>query len=317
MVAARPIQLIATDVDGTLFNSRHEVPPSAAQAVRRATAAGVPIVICTGKMPGPWSERMLPALGLRNYAVYNNGGLIVDGAGKTMYEAALDADVVLEVLEAIEALGGRTTAVAYSVQGRDHKYQLFSNESADENLAVRWIAGAGEHPPVPVGSLRRFVQESQGLAVNKLWITTRYAPEEGLIEPGSNNWVEWEALSAAMTASVAGRAEILLQDRHTLPGLRGNSTIELMPLGQNKAAALEKVLKNLELPPEAMMCLGDGLNDLEMLALAGTSVAMGNAVDKVKEVAEYTTGRTNDEGGWAEALAHFGVLGDVESSCKL
>ena len=108
---------------------------------------------------------MLPALGLRNYAVYNNGGLIVDGAGKTMYEAALDADVVLEVLEAIEALGGRTAAVAYSVQGRDYKYQLFSNESADENLAVRWIAGAGENPPVPVGSLRRFVQESQGLTV--------------------------------------------------------------------------------------------------------------------------------------------------------
>jgi hydroxymethylpyrimidine pyrophosphatase-like HAD family hydrolase len=55
----------------------------------------------------------------------------------------------------------------------------------------------------------------------------------------------------------------------------------------------------------ALMALGDGYNDLEMLKLAGTAVAMGNGVAAVKEVADYITERTNADGGWAEALRRF------------
>ena len=81
-----------------------------------------------------------------------------------------------------------------------------------------------------------------------------------------------------------------------------------MPLGQNKGAALEKVLGWLGLQPESMMALGDGTNDLEMLRLAGSSVAMANAVPEAKAAASWTTTLSNDEGGWAEALQHFGVV---------
>ena len=110
--------------------------------------------------------------------------------------------------------------------------------------------------------MQQFVEQS-GISVNKLWITTRFAPEEGLVEPGpSNTWVDYDALSKAMSDANAGRAELLFQPRHTLPGLLGCSTIELMPLGQNKGRALEKVLDIFGLEPEQMMCLGDGLNDL-------------------------------------------------------
>ena len=93
-MASRAVCVIATDVDGTLFNSCHEIPPSAAAAAKVATAAGVPVVLCTGKMCGPWSERVVPALALGTYAVYNNGGLIVDRDGVTVYEMALEPELV-------------------------------------------------------------------------------------------------------------------------------------------------------------------------------------------------------------------------------
>jgi hypothetical protein len=48
-------------------------------------------------------------------------------------------------------------------------------------------------------------------------------------EPGPTNWVGYQQLLASVTASVAGRAYVLEQETHTLPGLFGCSTLELMP----------------------------------------------------------------------------------------
>ena len=53
-----------------------------------------------------------------------------------------------------------------------------------------------------------------------------------------------------------------------------------------------------------VVCFGDMPNDIEMLAWAGMGVAMGNARDSVKDVADFTTG-TNDEGGLAQVLERW------------
>lgn len=74
-----------------------------------------------------------------------------------------------------------------------------------------------------------------------------------------------------------------------------------------KAVAVQKVLRNLGLTAAEAMAFGDGDNDMEMLRLVGTGVAMGNAPDKVKAAADYVTGHV-DEDGLAEALRHFGLI---------
>ena len=96
------VRVVATDIDGTVFNSHHEVPAENAAAMRAATEQGVKVVVCTGKMAGPWSEDMLEALELGTYSVYNNGGLILDGEGNTVYEAALERQLVLDILAALD-----------------------------------------------------------------------------------------------------------------------------------------------------------------------------------------------------------------------
>ena len=45
----------------------------------------------------------------------------------------------------------RAAQMAVSVRGLDHPYQMFANETTEQNLALRWVAGAGEHPPRAVG----------------------------------------------------------------------------------------------------------------------------------------------------------------------
>ena len=67
------------------------------------------------------------------------------------------------------------------------------------------------------------------------------------------------------------------------------------------------LLRDLGIPTEAFMAVGDGGNDYEMVAGAGVGVAMGNAVDRVKAVARVVVA-SNDEGGVAEAFERFVLL---------
>lgn len=80
--------------------------------------------------------------------------------------------------------------------------------------------------------------------------------------------------------------------------------LELVPQGTNKWVGAQALLEDLELPADAMMAIGDGGNDLQLVANAGLGVAMGNAVEAVKQVADVVVAG-NDEDGVAEALERF------------
>ncbi|MGM0123118.1 hypothetical protein IGI37_000484 [Enterococcus sp. AZ194] len=82
------------------------------------------------------------------------------------------------------------------------------------------------------------------------------------------------------------------------------NNIELIPLGINKATAIEAIQAELAIPKERIISFGDGLNDLEMLQASGVSVAMGNAVDELKQQAKFVTD-TNLEDGIANFLFDY------------
>lgn len=73
-------------------------------------------------------------------------------------------------------------------------------------------------------------------------------------------------------------------------------SLDLLPKGGSKAKGIEKLTEILGIPSERQYAFGDGLNDLEMLSTVVNSVAMGNAKDKVKEVAKYVTKSVEDDG---------------------
>lgn len=72
------IDLIITDVDGTLLNSRQQLTPGVEAAVRAAADAGVPLVVATGKAIGPWTHRILPRLATTMPQIFLQGLLIRD-----------------------------------------------------------------------------------------------------------------------------------------------------------------------------------------------------------------------------------------------
>ena len=80
--------------------------------------------------------------------------------------------------------------------------------------------------------------------------------------------------------------------------------LEILPKGVDKATAIEKLLLMLRCTREELICFGDGYNDMTMLEYAGMGVAMGNAKDEVKAVADYITSG-NDEDGIVEVIDKF------------
>ena len=115
---------------------------------------------------------------------------------------------------------------------------LIASPKVADGLKTRpvWIAGAGEHPPVqiPGGSMRAFVRE-KNLTVNKLWVSTRFAPASFAEEPGPTNWATFEELTAAMKQGVA-----------TTSTRRGPTrSMMLPPIGAVAAAQTRQVLQRL------------------------------------------------------------------------
>ena len=79
---------------------------------------------------------------------------------------------------------------------------------------------------------------------------------------------------------------------------------EAMPLGTTKATALSRLAEILKIDSSEIMAMGDANNDIEMLQFAGLGIAMGNASDYVKSLADDITA-SNEEDGVARAIEKY------------
>ena len=84
---------------------------------------------------------------------------------------------------------------------------------------------------------------------------------------------------------------------------------DIVPAGCSKAEGMRRILEARGLGPEHAIAFGDGGNDAEMLAAAGIGVAMGNAREDVRNMADYVT-LSCAEDGVPAALRHFGLVGE-------
>lgn len=73
---------------------------------------------------------------------------------------------------------------------------------------------------------------------------------------------------------------------------------DVLPAGGSKAEGIRLMMEKLGIGKEDVYAFGDGLNDIEMLSFVGTGVAMGNACEEVKRVADFVTKPVGEEGIW-------------------
>ena len=83
--------------------------------------------------------------------------------------------------------------------------------------------------------------------------------------------------------------------------------VDLIAKGGGKSSAILRLLDKMGILPEETIAFGDGENDMGMLELAGIGVAMGNAEEQVRKIADYVTSDI-DEDGLEKALKHFQLV---------
>ena len=81
--------------------------------------------------------------------------------------------------------------------------------------------------------------------------------------------------------------------------------LEIMPPEADKGLALAHLCREIGVSQSEVMAIGDGGNDVNMVRWAGLGVAMGNGTKEIQSVARWVTTRTNNEGGFAEAVNRF------------
>lgn len=83
--------------------------------------------------------------------------------------------------------------------------------------------------------------------------------------------------------------------------------LDIMNKDASKGKAIEKLAKSLGVKREEVLAIGDNENDMSMLEYAGLGIAMGNAEDKVKDIADFVTD-SNDNNGVAKAINKFVLI---------
>jgi HAD superfamily hydrolase (TIGR01484 family) len=274
-------RLVALDIDGTLLRwiegagaSQEEVTPAVHQAVQRALDAGAHIVLASGRAPHNMTE-VADMLDLHDP----------------------DHPDRAERLWIVAANG----AVVFRYPPMEVVYE----ETFDAGPAVRAVLEA--HPTALVAV------EERGLGYR----VTAPFPEGEL--GGTTTVVDSvdelvkEPVSRVIIRDPDAEVDdfVRLVERLGLTGtdyaIGWTAWLDLAPVGVSKASGLQYVAEQLGVDAEDVLAIGDGRNDLEMLAWAGRGVAMGQAVEEVKQGADDVTGTVNEDGAAQEIEAWFGV----------
>jgi Cof subfamily protein (haloacid dehalogenase superfamily) len=265
------IRLIATDIDGTLLNSRSELSERAEKALKAAIEQGVQIVLATGKTFHS-GQYVINKAKLNAPGIYVQGTVTYNSDGTIRTQQTLDTTVARQAITFAE--------------DRGYVVSLYSGSRILVRRMHERIQYLAEHyhEPVPeaVGPLQNILGT---IPVNKVLF----------VSPGDDGR-RMRALRWQLNAQLDGAARLL---QAGVPDM-----LEMLPPGASKGAALRALLKELRIEPSQVMTLGDAENDLEMIQMAGIGVAVGNAEQALKDAAKYTVASNNDD-GFAEAVERF------------
>lgn len=264
----RDIKFIVVDLDGTLLNDKHKISERNNEVIQKAIAQGIKVIIATGKTRTS-AELIIKALNLDTPGVFVQGLIIYNADGTIRQEHKLDANVARQVIQFSESEGFEV--IAYSGN------RLICRYLEDD---VEEIATFGEPMPEAIGSLINQVHTTK---MNKL-----------IIVGGSKR--KLKALRWQLEQQLGGK--LSFTDGGVL------TSLEILPKGTNKGQGVKTLLRQLDANPENVMGIGDAENDVEMLQAVGFAVAVKNASEKTKAVADEIVASNNDD-GVAEAIERF------------
>lgn len=274
------LEAIILDLDGTLLTSDKVVSPRTRDILLKAQEQGIKVILASGR-PTRGMLDVASDLKLDKYhglVVSYNGACVVDiQTGETQYQKPLSVDQTKRILQHIKQFD----VIAML---EDNEYicvrDVYENEISVHGKTLNVLeyeARCCNYLLKEVEDLAQYVSKPQ----NKLQL--------------SGNDYYLQKVYKELAAPFEGEINSMFTS---------DFYFEFNALGVNKAEALRHVLEKLDVDVEKTISFGDGQNDESIIRLAKVGVAMGNAIDEIKELADRVT-LTNDQEGVAVVLEEY------------
>ena len=269
------IRLLATDIDGTLLNSQFQVSAGDLAALRRAHAAGIEIVLVTGRRHR-FALPIAQQLGFDLWLISSNGAVTRSLAGETFHRDMMPAETCRRLCGAMQEFRGHTVLTF----DQETKGAIVLERLDELGVSIRrWLEKNMQYIEFVVPIERALVKDP---------VQTMFCGTMARMT---------EALRALEGAGMDGAVTVL---RTEYPK-RDLSMIDVLTAGCSKGHALARWARHRGFSREEVMAVGDNHNDVEMLEFAGYPVIMGNACDELRGRG-WTVTRGNDDCGVAGAV---------------
>jgi len=266
------IKLLVIDIDGTLMMRAGEISDDDRAALDAARKKYVTISLCTGRAIQA-GRLVVENLGLDGYHMFFDGGLVSNPqTGEHIYMQTIPDNLVRR-------------AIAFARQNNI----ILDLWSATDYFAEgeNWVTDIRRDYFKVFPKFIDFNNLPDNQEIIKATLVVR-SPEE---KTGAKRFRDQFNGRLTLSSTVT-------------PAFPEIDFINVLAPGVSKKAALEALLRHINITLEQVMAIGDGRNDMPLISSAGVGVAMGNAPDEVKAVADYVT-LDADHSGVAEAIKKF------------
>jgi Cof subfamily protein (haloacid dehalogenase superfamily) len=274
------IRLIALDIDGTLLDSRFQVPPANREAIAAATARGIEVALVTGRrfdFALPVARQIEAPLTM----IVSNGALIRTSDGVTHLRHILPRETAKRVLETTREWRD-AAAVIFDRAGQDQV--MVESIESDDPIRTSYYTRNREFIGI-VHPLDSCLTEDPIQVMYSGTVERMRAAER--------------ALRAAPFAADFALAV-------TVYDAKNFAMLDVVHPICSKGASLAEWAGVRNVAREEILAIGDNHNDLEMLRFAGVPVVMRNGVAELKSFGWHETG-SNDESGVAAAIELFAL----------
>lgn len=279
------IKLIASDMDGTLLNDKHKIDKETVVAIKKAEEAGIVFAISTGREYDT-VKSVLKENNIKCQCVLMNGAEYRDEDGNIIQEINIEQNTATKIIHMLQE--EKVTARIFTNKGI---YTTDTKEEALKEMVYRTL------------SFEPQLTQEEAIEIAKV---QPYFTQLKFI----SNLDEFLKSDMEIRKFVAfhNNTELITRMKKIIGEIEGiavsssfRDNIEITHITAQKGIILAKVAEKMGFKRDEVMVLGDSFNDYSMFTEFTESVAMGNAIPEIKEIAKYITD-TNDNLGVAKAI---------------
>ncbi|MGX7418141.1 Cof-type HAD-IIB family hydrolase [Carnobacterium gallinarum] len=265
-------KIVFFDIDGTLLDSKRQIPPSAKEAIAQLKEQGIIPAIATGRPPFRIKE-IIDELGIDTHISLN--GQYVVHKNEVIYQNSMKPSIVKHLAQAAE-----------------------KNQQTIDFAGAEKILGNSSMALSPNGWQKRLTQglpfAPPHFLVN---LFVKYSGKSKKKHPILKEYYEERVIYQCMLHASEEFDQYYSQEFPSCNFMRWNPhSVDVCPDNGSKAIGIVKLLELLHIPIEQSAAFGDGLNDIDMLKIVGTGIAMENGRDELKAVANLITDKPEDDG---------------------